>query len=65
MSTKHLRTHKQTGFPPGLSLAVVSESLPSYLRQIPLSSLNQAIQKINSATEMHLVTLLRQVLQGI
>lgn len=26
-------------------------SLPSYLRQIPLSSLNQAIQKINGAKE--------------
>ncbi|KAL0963584.1 hypothetical protein UPYG_G00308250 [Umbra pygmaea] len=37
------------------SLAVVSEmeflNLPRYLRQIPLSSLNQAIQKINRAVE--------------
>ncbi|XP_010878558.2 spindle and kinetochore-associated protein 3 [Esox lucius] len=37
------------------SLAVISEmeflSHPSYLRQIPLTSLNQAIQKINRATE--------------
>ncbi|KAJ8013078.1 hypothetical protein DPEC_G00049560 [Dallia pectoralis] len=36
-------------------LALVSEmeflSLPRYLRQIPLSSLNQAVEKINRATE--------------
>ncbi|XP_029500245.1 spindle and kinetochore-associated protein 3 isoform X1 [Oncorhynchus nerka] len=51
-STLHTATGKENR---AQSLAVVSEreflSLPSYLRQIPLSSLNQAIQKINGAKE--------------